>query len=170
MWQTICRSTDLLSRVMANLAGAMILLIAIMQLVEIVLRNFAGTSLPFVWEYAAYLHMTAIFFGLAYTLRTGGHIQVALLKAVAPRLFAWLSTFVGLAISVVLSAALIRMAIGYGLTGRSSGTINDFPLVYPAAAMAFGATMLTVQIALRIVHLIAGTAVELAGHSGPSVE
>lgn len=155
---------------MASLAGGLILLIAVMQLAEIILRNFAGASLPFVWEYAAYLHMTAIFFGLAFTLRTGGHIQVALLKAIAPRLFAWTSTFVGLAISVVLSVALIRMAVGYGMTGRSSGTVNDFPLVYPAAAMAFGATMLTAQIALRIVHLIAGTAVELAGHAGPSVE
>lgn len=170
MWQTIYRSIDTISRILANIAGALIMLIALMQIAEIVLRNTAGISLPFVWEYAAYLHMTAIFFGLAFTLRTGGHIQVTLLKTVAPRLFIWASTFVGLAISTILSASLIRLAITYAASGRSSGTINDVPLVYPAAAMAFGATLLTVQLVLRIVHYIAGSPPELAGSAGPSVE
>ena len=170
MWQTIYSSVDAISRWLANLAGGLIMLIAVMQLAEIILRNTAGISLPFVWEYAAYIHMAAIFLGLAYTLRTGGHIQVTLLKTVAPRLFVWTSTFVGLAISTILSFALIRLAISYGASGRSSGTINDVPLVYPAAVMAFGAALLTLQLVLRIIHHIVGSPLELAGSSGPSVE
>lgn len=170
MWQSIYRSVDALSRAMAWVAGITILVIALMQMVEILVRNLAGISLTFVWEYAAYMHIAAIFMGLAFTLRTGGHIQVTLLATVAPRLFHYLSTVLGLAISAYLSVAMIRLCYNWGATWRTSGTVDNLPLVYPMIFVAFGASMLTLQLALRLVHLILGTQVELRGSSGPSAE
>lgn len=157
MWQSIYRATDALSRAMAYLAGFAILVIALMQVVEIALRNLMGISLTFVWEYAAYMHIAAIFMGLAFTLRTGGHIQVTLLAVPFPRLFDWLSSTVGLIISGYLSFAMIRLCWNWGSTGRTSGTVDNLPLVWPMIFVAFGAAMLTLQLVLRLVHLALGT-------------
>jgi TRAP-type C4-dicarboxylate transport system permease small subunit len=161
MWRALYASIDALSRACAYLAGAAIMVIALMQICEIVLRNVFDISLPFVWEYAAYMHVGAVFLAAAYTLRTGGQIQVTLLREVAPRLFPWLSTTVGLVISAFVSYALIKFAYGYAVTGRTSGTINNLPLVYPAFFMAFGASMLTLQLLLRLVHVALGTPEQL---------
>jgi TRAP-type C4-dicarboxylate transport system permease small subunit len=167
MWQSIYRTVDTISRAMAWVAGVTILLIALMQMVEIVVRNFAGT---FVWEYAAYMHIAAIFMGLAFTLRTGGHIQVTLLSTVLPRGFLYISTLLGLAISAYLSFAVIRLCYNWGSTGRTSGTVDNLPLVYPMIFVALGASMLTLQLALRLVHLILGTRIELPWFNSPSAE
>ena len=170
MWQFIYRSVDTLSQAMAYVAGFSILIIALMQVVEIALRSIAGISLTFVWEYAAYTHIAAIFMGLAFTLRTGGHIQVTLLSGVVPRLFGWLSTTVGLVISGYLSFAMIRLCYNWGSTGRTSGTVDNLPLVWPMAFVCFGASMLTLQLVLRLVHLCMGTPPQLAWAAGPAAD
>lgn len=170
MWQTIYRSVDGVSRVMAWVAGALILLIAFMQMAEIVLRNVANISLTFVWEYAAYMHIVAIFLGLSLTLRTGGHIQVILLAHAMPRAFNYISTVGGLIFSSYLSFAMIRLCYDWGVTGRTSGTVDNLPLVYPMIFVAFGASMLTLQLLMRLLHLIFGTESELSWVGGVSAE
>lgn len=167
MWQSLYRAIDAVSHAMAYLAGFTILFIAVMQVAEIGFRNLAGISLTFVWEYAAYMHISAIFMGLAFTLRTGGHIQVTLLSAVLPRLFDYLSTTVGLIISGFLSFALIRLCYNWGSTGRTSGTVDNLPLVYPMLFVAFGALMLTLQLFFRLIHLILKTQLQLPWAAGP---
>ncbi|PTW60213.1 TRAP-type C4-dicarboxylate transport system permease small subunit [Breoghania corrubedonensis] len=152
---------DRLSRALAFLSGAVIFGIALLVASEIFLRNIVGVSLSFVWEVSVYLHMCAIFLGAAWTLRTGGHIRVTLLRAVMPRLFEWFATLIGLVISAYVTNALTLLAWGYYATGRTSGSTTDVPLVYPAAFIAFGSLLLTVQIALRLVHLAMGRPVEL---------
>lgn len=170
MWHHLYRAADRLSYGMAVIAGFAILVIAFMQMTEILLRNIFDVSLTFVWEYAAYMHIGAIFFGLAFTLRTGGHIQVTLLAKVLPKVFDYLSTLLGLAISGYLSMALVQLCWSWGTTGRSSGTVDDLPLVYPMLFVALGAVMLTVQLALRLIHLLLGTPTELAWAVSPSAE
>jgi TRAP-type C4-dicarboxylate transport system permease small subunit len=155
---------------MAYAGGLGFFAIVFMQLLELVLRNAFGISIPFVWEYAAYLNMAAIFLSAAYTLRTGGHIQVSLLKELGPKLFAYLSTLIGLLISLILSYALIRLANGYAMSGRTSGTVNDLPLIYPAAAMAFGASLLSLQLLFRLVHIVSGSKLETHWQGGVSAE
>lgn len=170
MWPRTYHAMDAVSRVAAWIAGGLILVIAFLQLTEIILRNTLNVSLSFVWEYAAYMHVTAIFLGLSMTLRTGGHIQVTLLANAMPRLFRIVSTLGGLAVSGFLSLALIRVAWSWGITGRSSGTVDDIPLVIPMSVVAFGAVLLTLQLLLRLFHILFGTPVELDWSSGPSAE
>lgn len=170
MWQSLYRAVDALSRAMAYLAGFAILIIAVMQVAEIALRNLMGISLTFVWEYAAYMHIAAIFMGLSFTLRTGGHIQVTLLAGAFPRLFNYLSTTVGLIISGYLSYALIRLCYSWGSTGRTSGTVDNLPLVYPMIFVAFGASMLTLQLMFRLLHIILKTRMQLPWSAGPAVD
>lgn len=170
MWKLLYRAVDFLSHVMAYLAGFAILIIAVLQFVEIVIRNLLGISLSFVWEYAAYMHIGAIFMGLSFTLRTGGHIQVTLLATALPRLFDYMSTVIGLIISGYLSYSLIRMCYSWGSTGRTSGTLDNMPLVYPMAFVAFGASMLTLQLMFRLVHSILKTHRQLSWSAGPVID
>ncbi|MCD1635172.1 TRAP transporter small permease [Martelella mediterranea] len=170
MWQAVNSLVDRFSRMLAYLSGAAILLIAVMQMAEIILRNFAGISLPFVWEYASYLHISAIFLGAAFTLRTGGHIRVTLVRGLNPRLFEIVATIIGLAISSYLTKALFGMAWGYGATGRTSGTINDVPLIIPAIFVSAGAAMLTVQLALRLVQAVIGNPLVVPWHETARAE
>ncbi|WP_412509684.1 TRAP transporter small permease [Roseovarius sp. SYSU LYC5161] len=159
--QRLLSLIDWISQALAVLSGLMIAVIALLVSTEIMLRNLFGHSLSFVWEVSVYFQMCAIFLASAWTLRTGGHIRVTLVQTAMPRAFEWLATLVGLAISAVLSNALVQLAWRYGTSGRSSGSTSDIALVYPAAAMAVGAVLLTIQIALRLLRLGLGMAPEL---------
>ncbi len=170
MWRSIYRTVDGIALALGWIAGGMMLVMALMIMTEIGLRNLADISLTFVWEFAAYFHIVAIFLGLAFTLRSGGHIQVAILQRPLGRVFEAVSTLGGLVISGYLSLALIRQAINWGSTGRSSGTVDDIPLVWPMGFVAFGAALLTLQLLLRLVHLALGTEHELNWGDGPAAE
>jgi len=165
MMRAITFLTDATSTVLGYLAGGLLAAIVVIQIAEILARNILGISLPFTWEYAAYFHICAIFLAAAFTLRCGGHVRVTLFQTAAPRAFELLSTLVGLAISAYLSWALVRFALNYGATGRTSGTVNDVPLVYPAGVVAFGACMLTLQLALRLVQVLTRAPVEVELHA-----
>jgi len=81
-----------------------------------------------------------------------------------------LSTATGLVISAYLSLALVRFAVNYGVTGRTSGTVNDVALVYPAGVVAFGACMLTLQLLLRLVQALVRLPVETEQAASLSAE
>ena len=42
------------------------------------------------------------------------------------------------------------------MSGSTSPTIDETPLVYPQAAMAFGAALLTLQLVARVLRLLIG--------------
>ena len=153
--------SDRFNLVCGYLAGFAILLIAVMQIVEIASRNVLNYSLPFVWEYGAYMHAGAVFMAAAYSLRTGGHVRVAMLVGRAPKLFEIVSTSLALLISILLTYAMVRFAIGFGAAGRTSSTINEVPLVLPTSFMALGATLLTLQLSLRLILVAIGEAAEI---------
>jgi TRAP-type C4-dicarboxylate transport system permease small subunit len=152
---------DRISRFVAFISGVALVLVALMQVLEILLRNAFGISLPFVWEFASYIHISAVFLAAAYTLRVGGHIRVTLLEKVNSYLYECLSSAVGVVISGYLSYAMVQFAINYGITGRTSGTVNDVPLVYPATMVAFGACLLTLQLILRLIRALGRQPLEI---------
>jgi TRAP-type C4-dicarboxylate transport system permease small subunit len=152
--------SDGLGRVVAALSAVMIAGIGALILAEITLRSTVNISLPYAWEYSAYLHGMAVFCGAAFTLRQAGHVRVQLLttstrtrRGLALELFA---TVLGLLTAAVVAWGLTALAIDSGLKGRTSSTINAVPLVYPQGAIAFGAVLLVLQIALRLVRLLLG--------------
>lgn len=155
------KAIDRLSYALAQLSGLAICGIVVMIVVEIFLRKFAGISLHFVWEYSVFIHISAVFLGAGWTLRTGGHIRVTLLRALIPRAFEWISGVIGLAIALFLTSAMTQMALGYLTSGRTAGTTTDTPLIIPAAFVVLGCVVLTLQITLRLLALLLGRAPEL---------
>jgi len=151
---------DALSRACGYLAAVLVLGIAALILAEIFCRTALNVSLSFAWEYAAYFFAVSIFLAAAFALRTGGYVRVMLLsQSVPPRLAYWLdvaATVAGTMIAGVLAWALTAFAAKSWVSGSTSPTIDETPLVYPQAAMAFGAALLTLQLVARAVRLFVG--------------
>lgn len=150
---------DWLSLAGAVIAAVMMAIIALLILGEITVRIFRHT-MPFAWEYGAYLNGAVFFLAAGYTIRTNGHIRVTLilggLSVPKHRLMEIAVTILGLGISGLLSVSLTLFAYETYAGGVTSNTIMATPLIYPKAALAFGANLLTLQIAARLVRLVIG--------------
>jgi len=122
---------DAISKWFAAVAAVLMVSIAVMILSEITARSLFNYSLSFAWEYSAYAMGTSMFFGLAYTLRTGGHIRVSLLAAsIPPRAAYWVDvvcTLFGLGIIVFITVAIGQLAWRSYLAGSVSSTISETP-------------------------------------------
>lgn len=151
---------DALSRACGYFAALLVVGIVALILAEIFCRTVLNISLSFAWEYSAYFLAVSIFLAAAFTLRTGGHVRVMLLSQnVPPRTAHWLdvvATAGGTLIAGWLAWSLAAFAWRSWATGSTSATIDETPLVYPQAAMAFGATLLTLQLVARAIRLLAG--------------
>ena len=103
-------------------------------LAEIFCRTVLNISLSFAWEYAAYCFAVSIFLAAAFALRTGGYVRVMLLsQSVSPRVEYWLdvvATVAGTMIAGFLAWSLTSFAAKSWLSGSTSATIDETPLVF----------------------------------------
>lgn len=156
--------SDRIARASAYVAAVLIFAIAALILSEIVARTGFNVSFSFAWEYASYCMATAVFLGAAFTLRTGGHVRVSLLSATVPPAVAKaievLATLFAVGVTTYLAYALIVFAWQSGVTGRTSPTIDETPLVIPQGVMAFGAFLLALQMLVRLLRLLIGDPTE----------
>jgi len=155
---------DDIGRYSAYLAAMLVVGIAVLILAEIFSRNVLNISLSFSFEFSAYFMATAIFLAAAFTMRTGGHVRVSILSSAVPpqvaRLVDVVATIIGTVVAIILAYAMISFAWKAGITGRTSGTIDETPLVIPQGIMAFGALMLALQMIARVIRMIMGDEVE----------
>ncbi len=137
---------------------------------EIVARNVLGVSLHFSWDLAGYLMGACFLFASAAALKGGSHVRVTALLEVVPRgaarVLELFACVVGLAICILFSWALIDMAWLSGLRGSTAATAFRVPLVYPQAALAAGAVLLTLQCLAQLLRLSRGEALA----TGPGLE
>ncbi|MEQ8928292.1 MAG: TRAP transporter small permease [Silicimonas sp.] len=160
---------DSIGRIAAVFAAVLILSIVLVTLSEIAARTFFAYSLSFAWEYNGYAMGAAMFSGLAFTLRTGGHVRVSLLNNVLPaRAVHWLDTIVavvGFGFSLFVTSALGQMALTSFLNGKRSPSVTATPLVLPQGLIALGALLLTLQLAAYAVRRLIGDEPEDIGSS-----
>ena len=144
---------DGLARLSAYLAAGLIVGIAALILAEIFSRAVLNLSLSFAWEYAAYFMGAAVFLAAAFTLRSGGHVRVSLLSNSVPARMAkaidMAATLFAAAIAVYVAYALLAFSWQAHVSGSTSPTIDEVPLVYPRGVMAIGALLLAVQMIAR---------------------
>lgn len=155
---------DAVSRWAAAIGALLVFGIAGLIISEVIARSVFGASLSFAWEYAAYFYASAVFLGAAYTMRTGGHVRVALLRGVLPErgqhVMEIIATAIGALFSVYLAYALIQFAYRSFSRGSTSPTIEATPLAIPQSVLAIGAVLLALQMVARLVRLFVGEAPE----------
>jgi TRAP-type C4-dicarboxylate transport system permease small subunit len=155
---------DKLSLLAAILSAVMMAAMTVMMLGEIVARVFRAT-LPFAWEYGAYLNGAIFFLAAAYTTRTAGHIRVEWMTRLPPALFRAIdiaATSVACAVSALLAVSLTRYAYESYAGWVRSDTITATPLIFPKGALAVGAVLLTLQLFARLVRIAIGEPPEVA--------
>lgn len=146
---------------MAGVAGGVCLTgIFVFIFAEIVSRNLFGSSLPFSWDYAAYLMGGCFFLASGATLKSGGHVRVTAFHDHLPRravLFLDLcAALVGLAIAIAIVYAVDSMAWLSFSRGSASASVVRTPLWIPQAVMALGATVFALQMFAQVLRIISG--------------
>ena len=164
MLQTVLKSIDSISRWSAAIAVLLIWGIVVLIVSEVFLRRLLGISISFAWEYSAYFYAIAVFGGAAFTMRTGGHVRVALFKGMlgekANYAMDLVATGIGTAVSIFLAYSLSTFAWRSFENGSVSPTINATPLVVPQGALAIALIILSLQMIARCIRLVTGESVE----------
>ena len=164
------RLVDRMSAAAVAVAMVFLAAMAAMMLAEIFVRYFLNATLHFSWEFAAYLMSSVFFLGSAYTLRTSGHIRMSIVAETVPegvrRALDVLCTLVGVAITLLIAAALVDLAWQSYLRGATSATPMQTVLAIPQAGPALGACLLCLQMVARLTCLVIGRAPDLAPPGG----
>ena len=141
------------------LAALCMVLIAVLTLAQILGRLF-GVLVIDAGDFAGFAMAGSIFFALAHTLRTGGHIRVNLLLTrfsgrVRHVLEAWC-----LAVALILSGMFaifsVRMVIdSYAFNDVSTGMV-PVPLWIPQLSMALGSILFVIALVHEFILVIRG--------------
>lgn len=162
-------TADLLARVGGWVAAGCILGLTGLVLTEIVVAFLARfisampSGIGIGWEYSAYLMGASFLLGAGLTLRAGLQLRVEILLRAGQRRFAaaleLVSAAIGSAVCVFLAISLMRLTLrtwGYGEVSQDSFT----PLWMPQAVLAFGATILALQMVARLFAAILGLSLD----------
>lgn len=163
MTRAFLRGVDMMSLAGAAFAAVFLALICLLLFAEIATRLLFGTTLGNSWEFAAYFMSLTFLLGAAYTLRTGGHVRVSILRSVDKRrdaVIEFMASSVGLALAAFLALALTDLFWESFLRGITSATPARVPLALPRAGWALGAWLLALQLLARLVAIVTGEAIE----------
>ena len=146
-----------LARAASTLAGLAILAIVALISVDVFMRYFFNQPQLFVDEVASFLQVLAIFAGLAYTFRVGGHVRVDLLTAHLPGpVRAWLRA-VTLALGLVFLLIVIWTTTQSALTAYRYGRVSAvmlYPLWAPMLLIPAGLALMAVAILVTLVRQV----------------
>jgi len=140
-------------------AGACIVLITVMILVQIVGRWF-GVIIPSTEDFSGYLLAAASFLALAYTFRQGGHIRVTLLiQLFSPSIQHKLMYFVLFTLALITGYGAYYLCFlvyeSWSFHELSQGYIA-IPIWIPQLPMALGAVLFFIALIDDIVSCVFG--------------
>ncbi len=123
--------------------------------VEIILRSLFNTSTLIADEYSGYFMVSIVMFGLAYTLRTEGHIRITLLtgrlKGKAYYFVDTFASFIALALTAYCFYFALKMVLETHALGMRADSIAETPLYIPQIAVPMGLGLLGIELFGRIV-------------------
>ena len=159
-YTAITTPIDTISSLSCIVGGVCLVAIFALIAAEIIARNLLGVSLPFSWDFAAYMMGACIFLSAGATLRAGGHVRVTALHDYMPQKGAQLldiaACIAGLAIAFAILYAVSDMAILSFKRGSTSSSVVRTPLWIPQAFMVVGAAVFTLQMFGQLVRTLSG--------------
>lgn len=165
MLRRILAAIDGICVAAANVAAVLVVGIALLSILEIVLRSFFDFGLSWALEYESYALGIVMFGASGWALRHGAHIKVGLLVNLLPakgrRLADLIATTFSLGISAYVSVAIVNYAITTAQRGTVSIHISQTPLAYPQALFALSVCTITLALFARLVRLLIDEAPEL---------
>lgn len=170
MIRAFLRFVDLAGLAGAILAALFLALICLLLFAEIITRLVFGATLGDSWEFAAYFMSLTFLLGAAYTLRTGGHVRVSLLRSDNKKRDAvveFAASGFALALAAFMALALSDLAWQSYVRGITSATPAQTPLYLPRSGWALGAWLLVLQLIARLVAIVVDEPLE---RPSPDVE
>ncbi len=147
---TLIRSINKLSDIMAVCSAVILGLMAALILLEIFLWNAFEKTTLIADEYSAYGLAAIIFLGAGYCLKEKGHIRITLILGVLNDALVRVIAFVATALTTVFMGYLwyylylmVSSSFRYGST---SGTLTNTPLWIPQLIMLIGAACFLLQL------------------------
>lgn len=139
----------------ATAASILIIAMTLLVLVEIVLRTGCGQTILIAEEYVAYAFACLGFWGLAYTLRTEGHIRVRIiLSRLSSRKRAYLNLIclvVCLFLFIYLSFQMWGLLYSSLILGTVSMSVSRTPLCIPQFFLFAGCVLMVLQLATNTI-------------------
>lgn len=163
--RSLCKAVDAAAHGLAWMACAAMVAIVLLLTAEMIAREVFNRSLQFAWEYASYCVGILIFGGLGWTLRTGAHIRVTVLKSLLPNtaylIIEWTSLVVGAVLATLLAIAMVMLCRSSFVDGSRSFMATETLLYIPQIFIALGAMGFASQTWLRLYLFMAGRPVEI---------
>ncbi|MCP4402986.1 MAG: TRAP transporter small permease, partial [bacterium] len=149
---TIKRISAIINRISlyaAYVAGVFAFLLIAIVLAEIIRRTFFNSSFLWTFEISSWLLVAFAFFGMGYTLQSGGHVRISLLTSRLPQL---VQTWLELILSLIAAAmfAYFTIFIFEGMVsayqmGETGTSVLEPPVYLLWAAAAVGMSIFTLQ-------------------------
>jgi TRAP-type C4-dicarboxylate transport system permease small subunit len=153
--RALARLIDGLTEAAGTLAGLTTLALTALVAVSVVARRAFNRPLLITEEVSGYLVLAIVFLGLAYTLKSDGHVRVDVVLAHAParvrRALETLSTLIGLVFAGLLLAGCWRQVAQYWSQGSRSFRYLETPLWIPGTFLVAGAALLVLQLLARLI-------------------
>lgn len=175
----IRRVVSVISRTMAVLSAALVLVITVIIVADVSRRYLTGRSIPGVIEYSEVLMVAVVFLGLAFAQRNQDHIGVDLFLSKLPRRAGQFVKAVGL---VIVSGSFLWMLWETGKvaqrsyeTGEHRFGLAQVPIWPARIVITVGVFFLLVEIFFDIADLLRGrdprvSIREVAGTGGAAGE
>lgn len=157
------RTIDRAVRLLALVGGAVLLAIMAVTVADVVMRYLFGAPITGVLDLTELGLVLVTFLGMAYCGRSGGHVAVDLLGALAPRrVLRWTDAFIRLACAA-LFALLAWESLNQSRLAAASGEASMLLLIphYPFfAVIALGAALYAVVLLLQAVDAARGREID----------
>ena len=168
--QRLRDGVGVLVTILGLLSGALFLLLSFYITADACSRYFFSVSTRVSDELSGYALGVGSTWALAYALKMGGHVTLAILYDYYPR---WLQELLDYLALVVLALAALAVAVltwQLALQSREMGAthmgILSTPLAIPQGMLAFGFTLLALQAAVMLFGRIADKFLGSASESG----
>lgn len=156
----LIRALEAISEAAGALAALVVLGLTFFITSAVFSRRVVGSPILAADEVSGYLLLAIVFLGLAYTMKTGGHIRSDIVLAhVRPGVrggLETLATLLGLAFAVVLLASTWRLVAQYYSRGTLSFRYLQIPLWIPGILLVAGAAILVVQLIAQLLRRLTG--------------
>ncbi len=152
---TVCRW---LSRGGAIISAISMMLVVALITTEIILRSVFNTSTLIADEYSGYLMLFIVMFGLAYTMKTEGHIRITLvtgrLKEKSFRVLDAIVSGVACVVTCFCFYHAAKMVYDTYSLGMKADSIAETPLFLPQIAVPVGFGLLALELLTRCIENI----------------
>jgi TRAP-type C4-dicarboxylate transport system permease small subunit len=156
----VVRVIEALSDAAGYLAGATVLGLTALITSAVVARRVFGAPILAADEVSGYLLLAIVFFGLAHTMKAGGHIRADIVLTHVPlkvrALLELLATVLAIGFALALLGGAWALLTEYYGHATTSFKYLQIPLWMPASLLVVGAALLALQLVAQLLPKLRG--------------